>query len=1094
MKSITTFLRAALLFGMLLWKSTGLHAQDESTNYLPNIVPPSPTAYALGNYGNIPVGMVTGAPNMDIPLIAFKNRNINVPVNIFYGSNGIRVDDISSKVGLGWNINAGGVITRMANDIADEKDHSYNIVPPDGDLIEGIFSSAAINYIYDIGNNNAVDSEVDIFSFNFNGVAGKFVLDRNGNPLRVENQNVRIEKVQNGTLLTFIITTNDGIRYYFGETESTMFRAQGAGHSTPETYTTVWYLTKILHPLGDQVNFEYEAHGYRYTASQSQSLTLTSPYIQANCSSSNYTYGPVLSMPVNHVMTINGRRLTRIFSNNSLDGQLVFVYETGNDPEMNYGNNKLQKILQRNALFETVEELTFTYNVTTNKRTFLSQIVYKDPARKYGFGYLNPEALPLRLNMGQDHWGYFNGVSNLSLIAKVPGLETANFIAANREPNFITGRSGLLNKICYPTKGCSEIEYESNRLLGPKVIPPHMVSDAMYIYNGPHGAMPGFATMNYKTMTVPFGQMVAVGGYGEFNYDECNESQNTGFHHVTNISVWNVTDNQNTPLYVLNQGGYQYYGTGAQLSVNSTYNSFYFSAQEGKTYRIGFVGTYRCTGGTCTITWADAPQQTVYVDQDTGGCRVKSIKDTDNNNVATYKRYYYNSPADLNKSSGVASGLPYYSNYITRRNVCSGSPGYPQMGAGPPGCVYSDITLRVISSSSIIPIFEKGNNIFYQKVTVSHGDDTFGNGAEEHQYTINFDLPGEVVNGMFFSNAARTNSGWNHGLEKKTIHYKKAVAGNLLPLKEYSYTHFLDNGISTGIYSYPVRKNFNLLCYTLGQLSSIENIDVMGVYIRSNWSYLKSSEEKSFFYDASDNLNGTTMVTKTFNYNNPLHAQLSEEITSVLSGETTAVKYYYSQDNELSTEPYRNDLIARFMTGIPLKTERFRNTEKLGVKKTEYGMFTTDLLLPKFIYTAKGTNGTLEKKVTFAYDAIGNIRQYIPEDGKPTTFLWGYNSSLPIAKIENATSSEVADQLGTNVAGLSSLNESNMAAIDGLRNSLPGGLVTTFSYFPLIGIASVTDPKRITISYEYDQYNRLQKVKDKDGNTVNENQYNYKPQ
>lgn len=1092
MKNITTYLRSALFFGFLLWNTTYLAAQDDASSYLPNIVPPSPTAYALGNYGNVPVGMVTGAPNIEVPLLAFKNRNITVPINIFYGSNGIRIDDIASKVGLGWNINAGGVITRTANDVADEKAATSQLAPPDNDLIGGTFSAAAINYIYEIGNNSAVDSEVDIFSFNFNGISGKFVLDRNGNPLKVENQTVKIDKIQNGTVLNFIVTTNDGVKYYFEETESTTFRSQGAGHSIPQTYTTVWYLNKIIHPLGDQVNFEYEEHSYRYTASQSQSLTISSPYYQASCNSSLYSYGPFLSTPVNHLMTINGKRLKRIYSNNSLDGQLVFTYEAENDPEMQYGNNKLQKITQRNAASAIIEELTFGYTQTPNKRTFLNQITFKDPSKKHAFSYITPEYLPLRLSMAQDHWGYYNGAGNQSLIARVPGLEGVNFTAANRDPNFVYGRSGLLNKICYPTKGCSEIEYEANRLLGPKVIPANVVSHAMYINNGPQGALPGYTTNNTKDITVGFSQMVSIGGHGGFNVSECDPSMDTGFHHATTLSVRSIEDNQLVPLLVPTQGGYQYYGTSAQFSANSLYNGFYFSAVPGKTYRISFTGNYRCTTGSCTITWSDTQQQTVYVDQDTGGSRVKSIKDTDNNNIATYKRYYYNSPTDLNKSSGIASGLPYYSDKVIKREVCTPNPGAPGSGGGGAACDYRDISLRVISSSSIIPIFEKGNNIFYQNVTVSYGDDNFKNGAEEHQYTINIDLPGQVVNNTDFNNGSRTNSAWDHGQEKKAIIYKKGITGNLLPVKENTFDYFLDTRISTGIYSYPVRIAFGLVCYQTGQLNSIENVDVMGTYIRPNWSYLKALEEKNFFYDGTDNLSGTSVMTKNFKYNNAQHTLLSEEATTVSAGETMSTRHYYPQDAEVASEPNSTVLVARYMIGTKLKTEQYRGNDRIYTKMTEFEMFTgNSFLLPSVIYA--GSDDLLESKISFDYDNNGNIQEYRTEGGAPVSFIWGYNKSLPIAKIENATIMQIGATLGVGINGVQNLNESNLSQINGLRNSLPTANTTTLEFEPMVGMKSTTDPKGEKTTFEYDSYNRLIKVKDNDGNALTEHMYNYRP-
>ncbi|WP_374670182.1 RHS repeat domain-containing protein [Flavobacterium sp. NRK F7] len=53
-------------------------------------------------------------------------------------------------------------------------------------------------------------------------------------------------------------------------------------------------------------------------------------------------------------------------------------------------------------------------------------------------------------------------------------------------------------------------------------------------------------------------------------------------------------------------------------------------------------------------------------------------------------------------------------------------------------------------------------------------------------------------------------------------------------------------------------------------------------------------------------------------------------------------------------------------------------------------------------------------------------------------------------------------------------------------------MVTTYTYKPSVGVSTITDPKGNRISYHYDGFNRLEFVKDKDGNILSENKYHYK--
>jgi YD repeat-containing protein len=73
-----------------------------------------------------------------------------------------------------------------------------------------------------------------------------------------------------------------------------------------------------------------------------------------------------------------------------------------------------------------------------------------------------------------------------------------------------------------------------------------------------------------------------------------------------------------------------------------------------------------------------------------------------------------------------------------------------------------------------------------------------------------------------------------------------------------------------------------------------------------------------------------------------------------------------------------------------------------------------------------------------------------------------------------------------------SCNENSLRAVqNNLRNGLSNAMVTTYTYDPLIGITSMTDPKGYTVYYEYDALNRLVRVKDEDGKIMSENKYHY---
>ncbi|WP_157450634.1 hypothetical protein [Chryseobacterium sp. CCH4-E10] len=158
-----------------------------------------------------------------------------------------------------------------------------------------------------------------------------------------------------------------------------------------------------------------------------------------------------------------------------------------------------------------------------------------------------------------------------------------------------------------------------------------------------------------------------------------------------------------------------------------------------------------------------------------------------------------------------------------------------------------------------------------------------------------------------------------------------------------------------------------------------------------------------------------------------------------------------------------------------------------------------------------GSSATL-KNVSFdLYDDKGNVIQYttLPETGAagiPTTFIYGYYKTLPIAKITGAKLSDIPASLINAIVAASDADanatpsqeaSTEQQLIDALNNfridsSMSNFMVTCYTYNPLIGITNIIPPTGLMEIYEYDTFNRLKTVKNTNGNVLKSYEYNYK--
>jgi YD repeat-containing protein len=91
-----------------------------------------------------------------------------------------------------------------------------------------------------------------------------------------------------------------------------------------------------------------------------------------------------------------------------------------------------------------------------------------------------------------------------------------------------------------------------------------------------------------------------------------------------------------------------------------------------------------------------------------------------------------------------------------------------------------------------------------------------------------------------------------------------------------------------------------------------------------------------------------------------------------------------------------------------------------------------------------------------------------------------------MAKVEGATYSQISSQNNKNP------RYSSIALYNKLKSIVPSTtVINTYSYKPLVGMISQTDPNGRTTYYKYDNFGRLKEVKDSDGNVLKSYNYNY---
>jgi len=983
MKTKLFFIIVLFLCNLLSWKVY-------SGTPFPQILPPSSDAAALGKYGQYPVSLYNGLVQIDIPIHTIQLPMFSLPISLSYHASGIKVDEIPTPVGLGWVLNAGGVITRVVDGLPDQPG---NAPIHDTQWVLNNFSAnsdSKIDYLYTIWNNEvngAGDTETDVFYYNFCGLSGSFRYDINGNLIQVPLTNNRIEYEDGAN--NFKITGNDGTIYYFSAKETSVYNV----NSGWVPYTSSWYLSYIKTPDNKEIDFEYmednTSYGENYPnfwlkfnmaqippdiSMDWSGLITEAPYYPTN----NTLLIKSITLPVGNSIfeTIafdytgdradrRKNRLTGIRVKNNLTAgniksfSLEHSYFTsaggggtsgGSSYASHYNSRlKLDKVTLQDSNNSAVGSYRFDYNTSVSLPPYFNYSMYQDP---YQIANVYPY-------FGQDEWGYYNGVTtnkNLFIYKSVQNY-TLPQSQADRSVNPTYAQACILKKITYPTGGYTEFEYEGNK---------------------------------YVT------------------------GESAGGLRIKSVKSYSLQ----TPDPVVRS--YQYEnGTGNITGWQRVQGASYTQAEA---FQVAPSGSYSCTEG---------------------------IKFYD---------YYFSMPhLPLSHSGGSSVFYPKVMEFEGTPENSNGKTEYSYLYSS------NDVEYMLIDQKSVLPYMP--NFTSSQRIFIPRFD---------YQYI---------------------ERSWTRGYPTRVdIYDKKNGIFTLINRTDYSYTTFKKQISVVGFKSFANYKSANkTVCGTVCFSNADGGFQYTDIVAETGLIKLTQVKETSY-------MNGNSVEKLTTHFYNNLDKQYEVSATYQTNSNGTTLKKSFKYPNDMTVAPYTSMVNRNMLSQVIVTTDSIDN-KFLQENETVYFSWSnsnSNPLIAPSCTTIKRVTNAKETEYTFHnYDKYGNL-QYISKYGAdPVVYLWSYNYQYPIAKIEGATYTDVKAALGnysdTQVETLAAKADptADMTTINNLRTNLPQALVTTYTYKPLTGILTMTDPRGVVTNYDYDSFGRLNKVTQA-GLVLEEYKYNYK--
>ncbi len=1024
-----------------------LHAQERPgvEQFIPTN---SPDAMAFSQVNFLPINDYNGKPNVTIPIYEIDFGGIKVPIQLSYNYGGVKVNSIASSVGTNWNLSAGGSVVRQINGLNDYT-HKPNSIG---------YMSDAIG-ISDCEGNQYRESEPDLYNVAAPGINTSFItpyisglsiidckeINKLGNQITLTegfyDLNLNVIEINPDPLTTDFepikveITNTNGLQYLFEDFSSIVTN----NHQTewvngidqfPSSSSDAWTSSIDLTSITNPITGKQIDFEYSLPYNQNE-FTIYKGAFKTNGD---------LSTKIIQYQATKSKKLSKItFDHGTVEFFYDFVrLDIINPNDIAINNNALTRILVKNQYGKIIKDARFNY-------------------------------------------------SN------------------------VASTEGCTDEDCY-----------------------RLFLDSVEFIGADGGALPGY-DLTYNSTTLPKRYSYKQDFLGFSNGVVANPEPTIEGHYIP--KTYHYAGQGYDSFLPLDIGNSNYIELGGNYSLapNETY------AKGGLLEKITYP-----TGGYTLLT-AESNQFThLGATINGGGLRIQKQELYDHDNTLERVINY-----DYSKVGGGTSGfitnMPRFNDYkIVSQNDDYGLRIYQ-----------NDMSNQKITNASFIgyervKISESGNGYTIKEYTTPNDYPNLQGSWNMTLPNINgspppngdqWDMPTgiitqKVANGCFPSIV--TDRDLLRGTLTKISHFNET--DGLLKKSEYTYHYkeYESIGVGGGI---PYVDPNSDGCDPHAYLSE-------GAYIQIARNPVKTTIDYSYF-------NGQThSVSSTFTYEDD-YPFIKEKSVQNSDGDVHKTEFIYPYNSdydypEVTTVicpqfEYLDDLIAQNRISTPILINTYRASTLTGnslmVFKKFYEKYDSQGVpigtnfisespflekeiigkTPILNILPKDTGGILDpnqdpqdlcdltsdhtKYIIHQYNSNGKPREISEQiNSSHTILIWGYGNEHLIGKIENATLFGMPPLLGGEIAAIKTLsNSENSITVEAEIRDRLNALVsdtyfvdtaqlTTYTYDPLIGVTSSTDPRARVVFYHYDEFNRLEHVTDHDGNVLTENEYNFKPQ